>query len=82
MASRIYSKGTSSVSASPKQRKTSRGGGTTSHVGKSRVLGISMTKGKIEGFERIREEEVLKAKGGKWLMRKNKRFLYLELKGV
>ena len=75
-------KGTSSFSANPNERRASTRGGAMSHIGKSGVLGISMAKVKIEEVERIKEEEVLKAKGGKWLMRKNKRFLYLELKGT
>ena len=76
------SRGTSSISVSLKQRRAYMRGGTASHAGKSGILGISMAKVKIEEVERIKEEEVLKAKGGKWLMRKNKRFLYLGLKGA
>ena len=38
-------RGTFSVFANPKQRKASMGGGTMSHAGKSRVLGISIAKG-------------------------------------
>ena len=55
-------RGTSSVSANPKQCRASKGVGMVSHAGKSGILGISMAKGKIEKFETIREEEVLKAK--------------------
>ena len=50
------SRGTFSVSASPKQRKASRGGGTMSHTGKSVVLGISMAEGRLRNLREERRE--------------------------
>ena len=51
------SRGTSSVSISPKQRKASMGGGTVSYAGNSGVMGISIAKKNLGKFERIKERE-------------------------